>query len=184
MTQQYTRNTLSSTLVTQIKKIKVLMLDIDGVLTDGRIIMANSGDEIKFFDVHDGFGMVLLNRAGLKTIIVTANKTKIVARRAKTLGVLKVYQNCFDKLETFRQILQTLKITPEEVCFIGDDLIDLPILRRVGFAVTVPNCVEEVRSKVHYVTKKHGGRGAVREITNLILKTQGKWEQVTNKYFR
>ena len=181
---QYQKSTTQGSLDAQIKKIKVLMLDIDGVLTDGRIIMSNSGDESKFFDVHDGFGMVLLGRAGFKTIIITANKSKIVARRAKTLGVFKVYQNCFDKLKTFRQIIETFKITPEEICFIGDDLIDLPILRRVGFSVTVPNGVEEVKQKVHYVTKKYGGRGAVREVCNLILKTQGKWEEVTNRYFR
>lgn len=168
----------------RIKKIKVLICDVDGVLTDGRIIMGNSGDEIKNFDVLDGFGMVLLKRAGLKTIIITANRSRLVLRRAKILGVFKTYQNCFNKLEAFNKILGTFKFKPEEICYIGDDLIDIPVMKRVGFAAAVPNAAEETKECAHYVTRKSGGHGAVREISDLILKTQGKWSSVTAKYLQ
>ena len=168
----------------RIKKIKILMLDIDGVLTDGRIVYSNYGDESKFFDVQDGFGAVLLKRAGIKTVIMTAKKSNVVWKRAKNMYAFKVYQNCFDKLKIFQKVVKSLKLDPEEICFMGDDLIDIPVMKRVGFAVAVPNAVEEVRQNSHYVTRKRGGRGAVREICDLILKTQGKWESVTAKYFR
>lgn len=168
----------------RIKGINFLMLDVDGVLTDGRIIMADSGDELKFFDVLDGFGMVLLRRAGIKTIIVTANKSRLVLRRSKILGVFKTYQNCFNKLETFQKVLKDLRIAPDEICFMGDDLIDIPVMKRVGLAVAVPNAADEVKQTAHYITRKSGGHGAVREVSDLILKTQGKWESVTSKYLR
>lgn len=168
----------------RIKKINILMVDIDGVLTNGKIVYGNSGDELKFFDVQDGFGIVLLKRAGIKTIIITAKKSKIVSKRAKDFNAFKVYQNCFDKLKTFQSILKTFKFNSEEICYIGDDLIDIPVLKRVGFAVSVPNATEEVRANSHYITKKTGGSGAVREVCELILKTQGKWKSITEKYFR
>ena len=170
--------------IKNIKKIKILICDIDGVMTDGRMIMGNSGEELKNFDVLDGFGMVLIKRAGIKTIIITANKSKLVKKRAKILGVFKVYQNCFNKLETFQEILRTFNFVPTEICYIGDDLIDIPVMKRVGFAVAVPNAAEEVKGYAHYVTRKAGGRGAVRELCDLILKAQDKWNSVTAKYFQ
>jgi 3-deoxy-D-manno-octulosonate 8-phosphate phosphatase (KDO 8-P phosphatase) len=166
------------------KKIKLLILDIDGVMTDSRIIYSIYGDELKFFEVQDGFGITLLNRAGIKTIIITAKKSRIVNIRARDLRVAKTYAGFTDKLAAFNKALKRFRIKPEEACFIGDDLIDLPILKRVGFAVAVPNAVEEVRSRAHYVTSKNGGRGAVREICDLILKSQGKWDLATSQYFR
>lgn len=168
----------------KIKRIKILMLDVDGVLTDGRIIYGNYGDEYKNFNVLDGFGLVLLRRAGIKTIIVTANKSRLVAKRAKILGLFKVYQNCFDKLKTFQEITRLFNVRPEEICFVGDDLIDIPVMKRVGFAVSVPNGAEELKEYSHYITKKAGGYGAVREVCELILKTQQNWNEVTEKYFR
>lgn len=165
------------------RPIKLLILDIDGVMTDGRIIYSVYGDELKFFDVQDGFGITLLNRAGIKSAIITAKKSRIVKLRAKDLRVACVYQGFPDKLIPFNKILDRFKIKPDEICFMGDDLIDLPVLKRVGLAVAVPNAVEEVKSSAHYITSKIGGRGAVREICDLILKAQGKWGLATSKYF-
>jgi len=166
------------------KRVKMLILDIDGVMTDGRIIYSVYGDELKFFDVQDGFGITLLNRAGIKCVIITAKVSRIVKLRAKDMKVAKVYQGCYDKLIPFNKTLRRFKLSPEEVCFIGDDLIDMPVLKRVGFAVSVPNAVDEVKSGAHFITVRMGGRGAVREICDMILKAQGKWESVTSKYHR
>ncbi|MEA3305894.1 MAG: HAD hydrolase family protein [Candidatus Omnitrophota bacterium] len=156
------------------KKVELLIMDVDGVLTDGRVVYANSGDELKFFDVTDGMGLVLWSRAGLKSAILTAKKSKVVTRRAKDMHVDRVYQNAFKKSEVFGKILVDFGISPENVCFIGDDVIDVAVLRKVGFAVCVPNAVPEVKNEVHYITKKEGGRGAVREVIDMILRSKGR----------
>ncbi len=168
----------------RIQKIKLVMVDNDGVLTDGRIVYGDYGDELKFFDVQDGFGMVLLQRAGLHTAIISARKSRINLRRSKELAVDKIYQNAFDKLVVFEKALKKFKVKPEEVCYMGDDLIDLPVLTRVGFAVAVPNAVEEVKKAAHHCTQKSGGCGAVREVADLILRGQGRWSEATARYFR
>ena len=168
----------------RIQKIKLVIVDIDGVLTDGRIVLGDYGDELKFFDVQDGFGLVMLRRAGLSTVIMSGKKSKINHRRAKELMVNKILQNVFDKLKAFEKLLKQFKVEPEEVCYIGDDLIDLPVMKRVGLAAAVLNAVDEVKAAAHYVTKKYGGRGAVREVVDLLLKGQERWTEVTEKYFR
>ena len=165
------------------KRVKLLILDIDGVMTDGRIIYSIYGDELKFFDVTDGFGITLLRRAGIRTAIITAKKSRIVKMRAKDMRVNYVYQGFHDKLAALNKILRKTRLKAEEICFIGDDLIDMPVLKRAGLAVAVPNAMEEVRQNAHFTTSKTGGRGAVREICDLILKAQGKWDAVTSKYF-
>jgi len=164
------------------KRVKLLLLDVDGVLTDGRIIIGNYGDEIKNFDVLDGLGIILLRRTGIKTAIITARLSRIVKIRAKQLKIDKVYQNHY-KIKSMDEILKRFKVKPEEVCFVGDDLIDIPILKRVGMAVSVPNAVNETKEVAHYVTKRAGGHGAVREVCEIILKSQGKWEESTHRYF-
>jgi 3-deoxy-D-manno-octulosonate 8-phosphate phosphatase (KDO 8-P phosphatase) len=166
------------------KRVKILILDIDGVMTDGRIIYSVYGDELKFFDVQDGFGISLINRAGIRTVIITAKKSRIVKHRARDLKVAKTYQGFIDKLIPFNKILKSFKVSPADVCFIGDDLIDIPVLKRVGFAVSVPNAVDEVKNEAHYITSKAGGRGAVRELCDIILKSQGRWEEMTSRYFK
>lgn len=175
---------ISSEMVERVRRVKMLITDIDGVMTDGRIVYSIYGDELKFFDVTDGFGISLLNRAGIMTVIMTAKKSKIVKMRGRDLKVTRVYAGFLDKMIPFNDILNRFNIKPDEICFIGDDLIDLPVLKRVGFAVSVPNGMEEVKLAAHYVTSKSGGRGAVREICELILKSQDKWEQVAGKYFK
>jgi len=175
---------MSAAVVERAKAVKVLILDIDGVMTDGRIIYGIYGEELKFFDVQDGFGIFLLNRAGIRSVIVTAKRSRIVKMRGRDLKVARVYHGYTDKLIPFNKILKRFKVAPEEVCFIGDDLIDIPVLKRVGFAVAVPNAVDEVKAASHHITSKTGGRGAVREICDLLLKSQNKWDSATSKYFR
>ena len=164
----------------KINKIKVLALDVDGVLTDGKIIVDNKGNELKNFDVQDGFGIVFFKKAGFKTAIISARSTKAVSIRAKDLGIDKIYQNAYPKLKAYKKMLRDFKVNDEEVCFIGDDLPDLPVLEKVGFAATVPNAVQEVKQAADYITHKTGGAGAVRELIELILKTQGKWIKATS----
>ena len=167
----------------RIKKIKLVMIDNDGVLTDGRIVLGDYGDELKFFDVQDGLGLVLLRRAGLPTVIVSGKKSRINPRRAKDTRVTKLFQNVPDKLKIFEKMLKKFKAAPEEVCYIGDDLLDLPPMVRAGLAVAVSNAVSDVKEKAHYVTQKAGGRGGVREVVDMLLKGQGKWDKATGKYF-
>lgn len=164
------------------KKIKLLLLDVDGVLTDGKIIIGNYGDEIKNFDVKDGLGVVLLRKAGLRCAIITARNSRIVKIRARHLGIDKIYENHY-KIKSLRNIKRRFRVKEEEICFVGDDLIDIPILKRVGFAVTVPNAIKETKDIAHYITQNPGGRGAVREVCEIILKAQGKWEKIAKKYF-
>lgn len=165
------------------KKIKLLILDVDGVLTDGRIIYDNFGDELKFFNVNDGLGMFLLYRAGIRSVIITAKKTRAVKRRAHDMRVAAVYSN-HHKLKIYQKVLRKFRVKDEEVCFMGDDLLDLPIIKRAGLAVSPPNAVEEVKSSSHYITERHGGKGAVREVVEIILKSQGLWDKVISKYLK
>lgn len=175
---------ISSEIAQRARRVKLLITDIDGVMTDGRIVYSIYGDELKFFDVTDGFGISLLNRVGIKTVIITAKKSRIVKLRARDLKVTKAYAGFLDKRIPFNDVLKRFKIPAEEICFIGDDLIDVPILKKVGFAVSVPNGMEEVKAVAHHITAKPGGRGAVREICELILKSQDKWDEATSRYFR
>ncbi len=162
----------------KIQKIKLLVMDVDGVLTDGTIALNNEGSEIKLFNVQDGYGLVLLREAGIKTAILSARSSGAVTIRGKDLKIDKICQDAYPKQGVYRQLIQELGLTDEDVCFVGDDLPDLAVLRRVGVAVAVPNAVGEVKEAAHYITKSHGGRGAVREIVELILKVQGKWEKI------
>jgi 3-deoxy-D-manno-octulosonate 8-phosphate phosphatase (KDO 8-P phosphatase) len=174
---------ITDELRSRIARIKMVVMDVDGVLTDGRIILGNYGDELKFFDVQDGLGMVMMRRAGLKTIIVTSKKSRINQKRAKEVQVVKIFQKVSDKLKVVEKVARKHQISMDEVCFIGDDLIDLPVIRRAGFSVAVRNAVEDVKKHANLITENNGGRGAVRELADLILKTQGKWTEVTQRYF-
>lgn len=173
----------SQEVIERAKKIKVLVLDVDGVLTDGRIIYGTYGDELKNFDVNDGLGIILLKRAGLKCVILTAKASRVVKKRAKELRIDKVYHNFHYKIKAFTKIKSRFKVKDEEICFVGDDVIDMPVLRRAGLAVVVPNAQEEVREYGHFITEKPGGRGAVREVCDMLLKAQGKWDTITKRYF-
>ena len=167
----------------KLKSIKVLILDVDGVLTDGRVIYTDSGEEIKKFDVRDGHGLKLLMRSGIEVILLTGRESKVVLHRARDLGIEHVYQKALNKIEVYKTILADRSLEDKDVGFVGDDLIDLPVLRKVGFSAAVPDAVQEVKEIVDYITTKRGGEGAVREICELLLKAQNKWEALTAKYY-
>lgn len=162
--------------------ITLLMLDVDGVLTDGTIIYSDSGEEIKAFNVRDGHGLKLVMRAGIEVVLLTARESKVVKHRARDLGITGVYQKATDKLAAYGGIIAEKKIQDKNVLFVGDDIIDIPVLRRVGFSAAVADAVPEVKEVVDYVTSQAGGKGAVRELCELLLKAQNKWERVTEKY--
>ena len=158
-----------------LKKIKVLIMDVDGVLTDGKIIVDSNGVESKNFDVQDGLGIVLLKQCGIKTAIISARQSEVVKFRANDLSIDQVYVGVYPKLSAYEDVLKNFDVRDEEVCFIGDDVVDLKVLGRVGFAVAVHNAVFEVKKAVHYVTKRSGGNGAVREVVEMIIKAKGQW---------
>jgi 3-deoxy-D-manno-octulosonate 8-phosphate phosphatase (KDO 8-P phosphatase) len=154
--------------------VRALVTDVDGVLTDGGLYYAENGDELKRFDVRDGQGLVLLREAGLLTAIVTRKQTTIVTRRARDLGITEVHQNVTDKAAAIADLVARHRLAPAAICYVGDDLGDLPALRAVGVAVAVADAVPEVRRAAHYVTRAHAGHGAIREICDLILTADGR----------
>lgn len=173
-------------LITRARKIKMLLMDVDGVLTDGGIIYGGGPGleiELKKFHVQDGTAIALAHRAGLKTGIITGRESLVVTRRAQELQMAEIYQKAHSKMEAFQEILARHGVKEEEVAFIGDDLIDLPVMARSGLAIAVANAQDEVKALAHMVTKAQGGQGAVREAVNFILKAQGTWETATERYF-
>lgn len=168
----------------RLKGIKLLLLDVDGVLTDGRIVFDSNGVETKAFDVKDGHGLKMLQRAGLRVGLLTGRTSEVTRIRAHELGIALVIQGAKDKLAPYLEILRTEGLTDDQVAYVGDDIVDLPVLRRVGFAATVADAVQEVKPFVHYVAARPGGRGAVREICDLLLRGAGLWEDATSRYLR
>lgn len=170
-------------MATDLAMIRLLLLDVDGVLTDGRIVYDSNGCESKAFDVKDGHGLKLVQRAGIQVGIITGRQSEVVARRAAELGIEIVYQGAKDKSLPFNDILKNLSLTPEEVAYVGDDIVDLPVMRKVGFAATVADAVDDVKAFADMVAKRSGGRGAVREICDFLLRESGRWSAVTDRYF-
>ena len=166
----------------QAAKITTLILDVDGVLTDGRLIFAEHGDELKFFDVQDGAGLVFWNRVGLRSALITGRSSRLARRRAKEMRVDFLAQKALVKLPVYEQLLKKWRLTDEQVCVIGDDLMEYPMLRRAGLAVAVANASGDVKQIAHYTTLHFGGHGAVRETIELILKAKGLWDQVLARY--
>lgn len=169
-------------LVERAKRTKLLLLDVDGVLTDGRIIYDSKGRDSKFFNVHDGLGIYLLKKAGIPTVLITAKGSRAIKPRARDMQVDAVFEDISPKTSVLDKILTKHKVSSQEACFVGDDLVDLCLMKRVGFAIAVFNACAEIKSLAHYVTQKEGGRGAVREVAELILKSQGKWEEMLGLY--
>lgn len=169
-------------IIERARKIKLLILDCDGVLTDGRIIMLPDGDETKAFDVKDGHSIVMAERAGLKIAIISGRKSSVVRARAKELGVTHLHEMAWVKSEPYEKILDEEGLRDDDVCYMGDDVVDIPLLRRAGLAVAVADAAEETKHYSHLVTKCRGGRGAVREVIELILKVQDKWEEALARY--
>lgn len=175
-------DTFKQELEERARKVKILLLDVDGVLTDGRIIYDSKGRDSKFFDVHDGLGVYVLDRAGIKTIIVTAKSSKTIKPRARDMHVTEVFADISPKSSILEKIIRKYKVTADEICFVADDLVDLGLMKAVGFPVAVFNACPEIKQAAIYITVRYGGRGAVREIAELILKAQGKWEEIIKFY--
>jgi 3-deoxy-D-manno-octulosonate 8-phosphate phosphatase (KDO 8-P phosphatase) len=166
--------TMDAALKSRAEKIRMLVLDVDGVLTDGKLYFDHLGNEIKAFNTRDGLGMKALQRCGIEVAVITGRKSEAVAQRMAQLAVQHVYQGREDKLSAFLHLLEATKLEADEVCFAGDDWIDIPVLLRVGLAVSVADAESEVKNHAHWITSRKGGDGAVREICNLILEAQGK----------
>jgi 3-deoxy-D-manno-octulosonate 8-phosphate phosphatase (KDO 8-P phosphatase) len=152
-----------------LRHIKLLLLDVDGVMTDGGITYSNSGDELKRFNTKDGYGIVKFQRTGLKIGIITGRVSKVVERRAEELGITEVYQNFENKIEAYESIKKKLHLTDANIAYIGDDEFDLAVLKTVGFSAAPSDAVPVVKKQVHYVCKLSGGNGAVREVIDMIL---------------
>ncbi len=174
---------MSRELRDRVSKVRLMIFDVDGVLTEGRVIYLDNGTEIKEFDVQDGHGIKLLQRAGIEVALISGRACPAVEHRAAGLGIERVYQGIKQKVEVYLQLLADTGLKEHETGYMGDDLIDIPVMRRAGFSVAVPNASPHVFPYAHYVTKASGGRGAAREICEMILKARDLWDTVTYRYF-
>jgi 3-deoxy-D-manno-octulosonate 8-phosphate phosphatase (KDO 8-P phosphatase) len=162
--------------------IQLLVLDVDGVLTNGTVVINGDGSESKAFNVLDGHGIRMWQRAGLKVAFLSGRLSEPTTHRAEQLEVQHCLQNCLDKLPVLEKLLQQLGLSADQIAYVGDDLMDLPAIRLAGFGVAVANAVDEVKKSADYVTKRPGGSGAVREVIEYILKETGKWPELMKRY--
>ncbi len=178
-------NAFPASVAARARKIRVLLMDVDGVLTAGQVFLMPLADgtavEMKAFHSQDGAGLKLARDAGLRTGVISGRQSVAMTRRADEVGMEFVFQGRAEKLGAYEEILRTAGVRDSEVAYIGDDLPDLPILERVGLAIAVANAVDEVRRAAHHVTRRSGGEGGVREAIEGILKAQGKWRALANK---
>ena len=170
---------ISAALRKKARKVKLLLLDVDGVLTDGGIYIDNRGVETKRFDVRDGQGITLLQRAGIEVGFITGRFSNIVRVRARELGVKIVYQRVEKKLEVYQRVKQRSGLKDDSIAYVGDDIADVPILRQTGLAIVVRDAWPGVKQHADYVTRADGGRGAVREVVGLLLMAQDSWKKLT-----
>jgi 3-deoxy-D-manno-octulosonate 8-phosphate phosphatase (KDO 8-P phosphatase) len=171
-----------ATLQERCARIAMLVLDVDGVLTDGGIVYADNGVELKQFHVRDGSGLKIWQHAGKRAAIITGRTSPLVAVRAAELGIDPVYQGAMEKMPAYRRLLADAALGLEQVCYVGDDVPDLPLLGNCGLAVAVADACTEARAAAHYVTRAPGGRGAVRETIELVLRCQGLWQRVVDRF--
>jgi 3-deoxy-D-manno-octulosonate 8-phosphate phosphatase (KDO 8-P phosphatase) len=164
-------------------RVRLFLVDVDGVLTDGGIVFDGNGLETKRFHVRDGHGIKMMQRAGIEVGIITGRTSEVVRIRAEELGIVRVRQGVFDKVAAWREMLEETGLTPEESAYVGDDIVDIPLMRRAGFAATVADAEEYVRSEADFISSRRGGHGAVREIIEFVLSACGAWGKVTAKYF-
>lgn len=167
---------INEDLVKRLKNIKLLILDVDGVMTDGGLTIGDDGLEYKTFHAHDGLGMKLLKATGVSLAIITGRTSNVVKKRAESTGVAHFYQGAEDKLEAFRDLMQSSGLRAEQCAFMGDDVVDLPPMLQCGLAIAVPDSPHLLLDRAHYVTRKAGGRGAVREVCELIMQAQGTFD--------
>lgn len=172
----------TATATERAKRVKLIIFDVDGVLTDGGIYIGETGELFKPFYCRDGLAITLARQNGLKTAIITGRSSKQVQMRAKDLSIDAVWQGCSDKREAYAELKQKFNLCDEDICYVGDDLIDLPVMVQVGLSAAVGDAVPEVRARAHLVTDFYGGRGAVRQVIEFIFKAQGKWDNIVEQY--
>ena len=175
---------ISNDVMTRAKKIKLIIFDVDGVMTDGGLIIGDDGSEYKSFNTQDGLGMKLLKASGIEMAIITGRTSNVVAKRAENTGVAHFYQGVDDKLVAFNDLITKLNISPEACAFMGDDVVDLPPMLRCGLSVTVPAAPDCVKQRAHFTTKRDGGHGAVREICELLMHAQGTYDVQFSQFFK
>lgn len=173
---------ISEEVAERARRVRLIVLDSDGVLTDGRIIMSSDGSETRAFDVRDGFGIRMGQHAGLDFGIISGRRSQVLERRAAELDIDELHQKVLDKVTCLRAMLERRELPPEAVCYVGDDWIDLPAMRLAGLAVAPADAQPAVREAAHFVTGRDGGRGAVREAVEVVLRSTGKWEEVTRRF--
>ena len=166
------------------KSIRLIAFDVDGVMTDGGLFLSDSGEEFKRFNSLDGHDMKMLKASGVELAIITGRRSKCVELRAKNLGITHLYQGVENKLEAMQALLAELRIAPEAAAFMGDDVVDLPAMRLVGLALSVPDAPQVVRDRAHYVTQRGGGHGAVREVCELLMAAQGTLQTQLEPYLK
>ncbi len=174
----------SSPVVERAKRIKVIIFDVDGVMTDGSLMIGDDGQEYKSFHSLDGLGMKLLKASGVEMAIITGRTSNVVTKRAETTGIAHFYQGVEDKLEAFEDLVRKMNVSPEECAFMGDDVVDLPPMRRAGLAIAVPSATPLVKEYAHYTTQAQAGRGAVREACELLMKAQGTFDAQMAQFFK
>ena len=162
--------------------IRLLLLDVDGVLTDGCLYFDAKGEALKVFHVRDGHGIKMVQRAGLEVALLSGRRSDAAYHRARELGISRFYEGLRDKVAVLEELLAALNLTPREVAMVADDLVDLPVLARVGLGVAVADAAPEVQAAAHWTTSLPGGRGAVRQVTDLLLQAQGKWEEIVSPW--
>jgi 3-deoxy-D-manno-octulosonate 8-phosphate phosphatase (KDO 8-P phosphatase) len=158
------------------RAVKLIIFDVDGVMTDGTLYLADDGQEYKGFNSLDGHGLKMLKNTGVELAIITGRNSQVVAHRARNLGITHLHQGAHDKLMVYRQLLEDLSVNPEQTAFMGDDVVDLPVMRRALLAIAVPSAPDLVKAHSHYVTRREGGRGAVREACEFIMRAQGTFD--------
>lgn len=169
-------------LLARAARVRLLLLDVDGVLTDGRIFYGPDGGEFKAFSTRDGLGIRLVQKSGVEVGIITARESRAVAARAENLGITRLYQGAGKKNEVFDRVLAETGLSPGEVAYMGDDWLDLPVMRRVGLACAVADAAAEVREAAHFTSSRPGGAGAVRELCELIVTARGDYERLLSEY--
>jgi len=172
------------TVTERARRVRLLIFDVDGVMTDGRLYYTDGGEEMKAFDVRDGLGVKLLQAGGVAAAIITSRRSRLVELRAQSLGIVHLIQGVDDKAAAFAGLLESCGMQADAAGFVGDDVVDLPVLKRCGLAIAVPDAPEILKQQVHYVTRARGGRGAVREACELVLHAQNALAQVMEPYCR
>jgi len=166
------------------KNIKLIVFDVDGVMTDGSLYLCDDGQEYKAFNSHDGLGMKMLKASGVEMAIITGRTSNVVVKRAENTGVAHFYQGVEDKLEALEHLAQKLGLELSQCAFMGDDVLDLPPMRRSGLSLTVPAAPPLVKQHAHYVTTREGGRGAIREVVELIMQAQGTYDAQMARFLK